>query len=78
MDYYMALQWGFQLAERLTLIFRAESYNLFNRANYHNPTSTYSLDGVKPYAQFGQIRSGCNPRQFQFACAHELVMTIRT
>jgi len=66
-DYDMALQKSFQIAERSTLIFRAESYNLFNRANYHNPISTYSLDGVTQYSQFGQIQSAYNPRQFQFA-----------
>ena len=36
-------------------------------ANYYNPISTYSLDGVTPYSQFGQIKSAHNPRQFQFA-----------
>ncbi len=63
----MAVQKTFKLREVAALQFRAESYNLFNRPNYYNPISTYSLDGVTPYSQFGQIKSAHNPRQFQFA-----------
>ncbi len=66
-DYDMALQKVFKLSERIALNLRAESYNLFNHPNYYNPISTYSLDGVTPYSQFGQIKSAHNPRQFQFA-----------
>ena len=55
------------LREVAALSIRAESYNLFNRPNYYNPISSYSLDGVTPYSQFGQIKSAHNPRQFQFA-----------
>ena len=66
-DYDMAVQKSFKVHERATLSFRAESYNLFNRPNYYNPISTFSLDGVTPYSQFGQIKSAHNPRQFQFA-----------
>ena len=66
-DYDMAVQKTFKIREVAALQFRAESYNLFNRPNYYNPISTYSLDGVTPYSQFGQIKSAHNPRQFQFA-----------
>jgi hypothetical protein len=68
-DYDMAVQKKFPLGknDERWLSLRAESYNLFNRANYYNPISTYSLDGVTPYSQFGQIKSAHNPRQFQFA-----------
>ncbi len=66
-DYDMAMQKMFKLHERVALTFRAESYNLFNHPNFYNPISTYSLDGVTPYSQFGQIKSAHNPRQFQFA-----------
>ena len=66
-DYDMAVQKTFKIREVAALSFRAESYNLFNRANYYNPVSSYSLDGVTPYSQFGQIKSAHNPRQFQFA-----------
>jgi hypothetical protein len=65
-DYDMAVQKLFKLSERLALSLRAESYNLFNRPNYYNPISTFSLDGVTEYSQFGQIKSAHNPRQFQF------------
>jgi hypothetical protein len=66
-DYDMAVQKTFKVHETMALAFRAESYNLFNRPNYYNPISTYSLDGVSQYSQFGQIKSAHNPRQFQFA-----------
>ena len=66
-DYDMAIQKTFKIHEVVALSFRAESYNLFNRPNYYNPISSYSLDGVSQYSQFGQIKSAHNPRQFQFA-----------
>ncbi len=66
-DFDMALQKTFKIREVAALSFRAESYNLFNRPNYYNPISSYSLDGVTQYSQFGQIKSAHNPRQFQFA-----------
>ena len=65
-DYDMAIQKMFKIREVLSLSLRAESYNLFNRPNYYNPISAYSLDGVTQYSQFGQIKSAHNPRQFQF------------
>jgi hypothetical protein len=66
-DYDMAVQKTFRIREVAALSLRAESYNLFNRANYYNPISTYSLDAVTPYSQFGQIKSAHSARQFQFA-----------
>ena len=66
-DFDMALQKTFKIRELAALSFRAESYNLANRPNYYNPISTYSLDGVTPYSQFGQVKSAHNARQFQFA-----------
>lgn len=66
-DFDMAIQKTFKIREVASLSLRAESYNLFNRSNYYNPISSYSLDGVTPYSQFGQIKSAHNPRQFQFA-----------
>jgi hypothetical protein len=65
-DYDMAVQKLFKISEKLGLSLRAESYNLFNHPNYYNPISTYSLDGVTQYSQFGQIKSAHNARQFQF------------
>ncbi len=66
-DYDMAIQKTFKLREIASLALRAESYNLFNRPNYYNPISSYSLDGVTPYSQFGEIKSAHNARQFQFS-----------
>jgi len=66
-DFDMALQKTFKIREVAALSIRAESYNLFNRSNFYNPISSYSLDGVTPYSQFGQIKSAHDPRQFQFA-----------
>jgi hypothetical protein len=65
-DYDMAIQKMFKIHEALALNLRAESYNLFNRPNYYNPISAYSLDGITQYSQFGQIKSAHNARQFQF------------
>ena len=66
-DYDMAVQKMFKLHERIALALRAESYNLFNHPNYYNPISSFSLDGVSEYSQFGQIKSAHNARQFQFS-----------
>src|SRR5271165_5092060 len=66
-DYDMALQKTFKVREVAALSIRAESYNLFNRPNYYNPISSYRLDGVTPYSQFGEIKSAHNAREFQFA-----------
>lgn len=66
-DYDMAVQKTFKVREAMSLLFRAESYNLFNHPNYYNPISTISLDGVDVYSQFGQIKSAHNSRAFQFA-----------
>lgn len=64
----LAVQKGFQVggeSRRLTL--RAEFFNLFNRANYYNPISTLSLDGVTINPDFGKIKSAHDPRTMQFA-----------
>ncbi len=69
----MSVQKTFKIRERLALLFRAESYNLFNRANYYNPVSTYSLDGVTPYSQFGRNQVGPQPSSVSVCRADELV-----
>ena len=52
----------FRLAERLTLTFRAEWFNAFNRVVFGSPQSNVSN------AQFGRITSQANaPRQGQMA-----------
>lgn len=49
------------------LVLRAEFFNLFDRANYYNPITEYSTDGVHPNPEFGLIRSAHDPRQIQLA-----------
>jgi hypothetical protein len=49
------------------LILRAEFFNLFNRANYYNPITEFSTDGVHLNPEFGIIRSAHDPRQIQLA-----------
>ncbi len=46
---------------------RVEFYNLLNRANFYNPISALSLDGITMNSEFGRIKSSHNPRQIQFA-----------
>ena len=66
-DFDNAVQKSLPLNERLNLILRAEFYNLFNRANYYNPVSNYSLNGVTTNPQFGEILSAHGPRRIQLA-----------
>jgi hypothetical protein len=54
-----------RLTERLTLDVLAEGFNLFNRANFGVPNSTFG-PGTTPLATFGQPTAAFEPRQFQF------------
>jgi hypothetical protein len=54
-------------AERGALILRVEFFNLFDRANYYNPITEFSTDGVHLNPEFGIIRSAHDPRQIQMA-----------
>ncbi len=62
-----ALQRTFSLGERQVIILRAEGFNVFNRANFYNPISELSNDGVHINPEFGLIRSAHDPRAIQFA-----------
>ena len=66
-DFDTAIQKNIPVGERLNLILRAEFYNLFNRANYYNPITAYSLNGVTTNPQFGEIKSAHQPRRIQLA-----------
>ena len=56
--------------ENQNFVVRAEFFNLFNRANYYNPISEFSLDGVHVNPEFGLIRSAHDPRQIQLAARY--------
>jgi hypothetical protein len=49
------------VSERISLQFRAEFFNVFNRANFSNPGTTVSAAG------FGAILSASDPRIGQLA-----------
>jgi hypothetical protein len=63
-----AVQKGFPVGgESRMLTIRSEIYNLFNRANYDNPISNFSTDGVNPNPNFGKIKSAHDPLHVQFS-----------
>jgi hypothetical protein len=57
----LALMKNFQLMEKLTLQFRAEAYNMFNRANFGLPDATFGT------GNFGQIGGASDARDMQFS-----------
>jgi hypothetical protein len=52
---------AFTLREHMTLNFRAEFFDFFNRANFNNPVNSVSAGG------FGAILSARDPRIGQLA-----------
>ncbi|MBK7597111.1 MAG: carboxypeptidase regulatory-like domain-containing protein [Acidobacteria bacterium] len=57
----MSLQRNFKITESACLQFRAEAFNIFNRANFIIPV------GVLGAANFGKLLAAEDPRQMQFA-----------
>ena len=57
--------------EGQALTLRAEFYNIFNRANYYNPISEISTDGVHINPEFGIVRSAHDPFQLQLAVRYD-------
>jgi len=67
-NFNFAIQKGFPIRRETKLLtFRAEFFNLFNRANYYNPVSMFSIDGIDINPNFGKIKSAHDPLQVQFA-----------
>ncbi|ADW71073.1 outer membrane beta-barrel protein [Granulicella tundricola] len=63
----LALQKSIAFREHHSIILRVEGFNIFNRANYYNPISELSNDGVHINPEFGLIRSAHDPLSIQFA-----------
>ena len=57
------VQKTFRITERNNLIFRAEAFNIFNRAQYANPGSSLNVvnGAISAPASFGVISSTVNP-----------------
>ena len=55
-----------KVAERTTLQFRAEFFNIFNNVNFINPRGTGIINNVSS-AQFGQLTTTADPRILQVA-----------
>lgn len=53
--------------ETRQIILRTEVFNMLNRANFYNPISNVSPNGVIPNPQFGHILSAHEGRQVQLA-----------
>ncbi len=56
----VVLSRNFQIVERLSIQFRAESFNVVNHPNFDLPSQTFGVPG------FGSITSAEAPRQIQF------------
>jgi hypothetical protein len=54
-------------SESKRIYLRAEFFNLLDRANYYNPISSASDNGIAPSGDFGTIKSAHDPRQIQLA-----------
>ncbi|MEO6801992.1 MAG: hypothetical protein ABI197_01970 [Granulicella sp.] len=67
----LALQRSIHLRGSQSIVLRGEGYNILNRANYYNPISELSSDGVHINPEFGLIRSAHDARQVQFAARYE-------
>ena len=63
-NFDMALLKDTQLTERMQLQFRAEAFNLFNHAQFNNPSGNFDNSIV---GGFGYVTSANNPRIMQLA-----------
>ena len=63
-NYDMALQKRFQIFGEKQALFRAEAFNIFNHAQFNNPSGNFNNTGT---GGFGYITSARNPRIMQIA-----------
>jgi hypothetical protein len=63
-NYDMALQKRFQIFKEKEALFRAEAFNIFNHAQFNNPSGNFNNTGT---GGFGYITSARNPRIMQIA-----------
>lgn len=63
-NFDMTLQKGLRLADARSFEFRAETFNVFNHAQFYGPAS---VDGQREDPSFGQIESAAAPRLIQLA-----------
>ncbi len=64
-DLDLAVQRGFALTERYVVSVRAESFNVFNKANFFNPLGLST--GAYGTANFGKLTQANDPRSMQFS-----------
>ena len=64
-DFDMALYKDFRITERQKIQFRAEFFNIFNRANFSGVSATLGA------SNFGQITSALDPRIAEFALRYQ-------
>jgi hypothetical protein len=60
----------FIMTERFHLQFRAEAFNIENRANFNPPNTTTNpnaTEAVSSTVTFGKLTSAADPRVLQFA-----------
>jgi hypothetical protein len=70
-NFDMALYKDFNVTERAKFNFRAEFFNIFNRANFNNVGGTPSIDANLGSGTFGQITSAADPRIIEFVLRFE-------
>jgi hypothetical protein len=68
----LALSKTFAFAERLRLQFRAETFNILNRAQYGNPNANLSTLG-----NFGTITTLANPRATGSGTSRQIQLALR-
>jgi Carboxypeptidase regulatory-like domain/TonB-dependent Receptor Plug Domain len=64
-DFDMALYKDFHVTERNTIQFRAEAFNIFNRANFSNVSTAFGS------GTYGELTSARDPRIFEFALRYQ-------